>query len=194
MKSQTEPEEIQKLIRRSLGGDLAAFRMLMESQQQYAYAVAFPLLRNEENAKDVVQEAFVRVWKNLGKYRHEVKFTTWLYKIVINLCYDRIKMDSRRKNIFGYASDLAGSSDAAVSGTPYDEAEKTDLCRHALAEAKNLPPKERLVFSLRDVQDFSIEEIAECTGISIASVKANLCYARKKIRIALNRLQESEQR
>jgi RNA polymerase sigma-70 factor, ECF subfamily len=190
--SEQKNKRLQELIERSLSGDLSAFRLLMESQQRYAYAVAFPLLRNEENAKDVVQEAFIRVWNNLSAYRREVKFTTWLYKIVINLCYDRMKMDSRRKNIFGYIGDLLGRNDFAGSKSLHEEIEKTDLCRHVLAEAKKLPPKEQLVFHLRDVQDFSIEEIAEMASISVASVKTNLCYARKKIRVAVIRMQESE--
>jgi RNA polymerase sigma-70 factor (ECF subfamily) len=196
MNKPSESEEqhrlIRELVERSLSGDLSAFRLLMESQQQYAYAVAFPLLRDEENAKDVVQEAFIRVWNNLGSYRREVKFTTWLYKIVINLCYDKMKMDSRRKNIFGYIGDLLGRNDFAQGKSLAGEIEKSDLCRHVLAEAKKLPPKEQLVFHLRDVEDFSIEEIAEMASISVASVKTNLCYARKRIRVAVSRMQESE--
>jgi RNA polymerase sigma-70 factor, ECF subfamily len=196
MNKPSESEEkhrlIQELVERSLNGDLSAFRLLMESQQRYAYAVAFPLLRDEENTKDVVQEAFIRVWNNLGAYRGSVKFTTWLYKIVINLCYDRMKMDSRRKNISGYIGDLLGRNDFSPGKSLLEEIERNDLCKHVLSEAKKLPPKEQLVFHLRDVQDFSIEEIAEMAGISVASVKTNLCYARKKIRVAVSRMQESE--
>ena len=95
--SDQEENPAAELISRSRRGDLSAFRLLMESQQRYAYAVAYRLLHDTENAKDVVQEAFIRVWNNLDKYRQEVKFTTWLYKIVINLCYDKMKMESRRK-------------------------------------------------------------------------------------------------
>jgi RNA polymerase sigma-70 factor (ECF subfamily) len=190
--SEQKHQLIQELVERSLNGDLSAFRLLMESQQRYAYAVAFPLLRDEENTKDVVQEAFIRVWNNLGAYKSDVKFTTWLYKIVINLCYDRMKMDSRRKNIFGYIGDLLGRNDFSPGKSLLEEIERNDLCKQVLSEAKKLPPKEQLVFHLRDVQDFSIEEIAEMAGISVASVKTNLCYARKKIRVAVSRMQESE--
>ena len=192
-KSEQQKPDLPELVRKSLDGDIAAFASLMDSQKQYAYAVAFRLLHDEENSKDVVQEAFIRVWNNLGKYRKEIKFTTWLYKIVVNLCYDKIKMNSRRKNIFGYTGSLFGNNDVTDSRDFHSEAEKSDLCDHVISESRNLPPKEYLVFHLRDVLDFSIEEIAEMAGMSIGSVKTNLCYARRRIRIAVNRLQGSEQ-
>lgn len=190
--SEKENKAAQQLIVRSLEGDLSAFRLLMESQQRYAYAVALPLLRNEENAREVVQEAFVRVWNNLARYRREVKFTTWLYKIVVNLCYDKMKMESRRKNIFGSIGALINGSNVAGSQDVHGQIEKADLCDRILSEAEKLPPKERLVFHLRDVQDFSLQEIAEIAGVSIASVKTNLCYARRRLRTALALIQERE--
>jgi RNA polymerase sigma-70 factor (ECF subfamily) len=192
-KSELQKPDLPELVRESLDGDVSAFRSLMDSQKQYAYAVAFRLLHDEENSKDVVQEAFIRVWNNLGKYRKEIKFTTWLYKIVVNLCYDKIKMNSRQNNIFGYTENLYGNNDVADNRDVHSETEKSDLCDHVISESKNLPPKEYLVFHLRDILDFSIEEIAEITRISIGSVKTNLCYARRRIRIAVNQLQESEQ-
>jgi RNA polymerase sigma-70 factor, ECF subfamily len=180
------------LITQSLAGSLPAFRSLMDSQKQYAYAVAFRLLHHEENANDIVQEAFIRVWNNLGRYRKEVKFTTWLYKIVVNLCYDKIKTESRHKRIFGRSDDHFTSTDVADTRSLHDTIEANDLSEHILSESKKLPPKEYIVFCLRDIQDFSIEEIAEVAGMSIGSVKTNLCYARRRVRNAINRLQESE--
>lgn len=171
---------------------MAAFGTLMESHERYAYAVAFRLLRDEESSKDVVQEAFIRVWNNFGKYRQEIKFSTWLYKIVINLCYDKIKMNSRRNNIFKLSQNSADIGDIPDPKDFHSELEKSDLCRHVMAVSKELPPKEYLVFNLRDILDLSIEEIAEIVGSSASSVKANLCYARRRIRDAMVRLRKSE--
>jgi RNA polymerase sigma-70 factor (ECF subfamily) len=178
-----------ELVERSRQGDRSAFRLLMESQQGYAYAVAVRLLTDEENARDIVQEAFIRVWNNFHRYRKEIKFTTWLYTIVVNLCYDRIRMDSRRKKIFGRWSMSVDVEEIAGEGDVQRDIENSDLRRHVLRQAKKLPPKEYLVFHLRDVQDFSIEEIAEMAGMSVGSVKTNLCYARRRIRSAMNYLQ-----
>lgn len=184
---------VQGLVVRSLEGDLSAFRSLMESQQRYAYAVAFRVLRDEDSAKDVVQDAFIRVWRNLARYRPEIRFTTWLYKIVVNLCYDRMKMESRRNARFGRIGGLFGDKDIADSRDLHRQVESRDLREHVLAAAKELPPKQRLVFHLRDIQDFSIEEIAEIARMSVGAVKTNLCYARRLIRIAVTQMQESGQ-
>ena len=183
---------IHELVRRSVGGDLGAFRSLLESQERYAYALAFKLLHDEEEVKDVVQEAFIRVWNNLARYRPQVRFTTWLYKIVVNLCYDRMKMESRRKNIFGYSAGWFASDEIADGGDIHEEIEKRDLREFILSAAKKLPPMERLIFHLRDVQDCSVEETAEIAGISIGSVKTNLCYARKRIRLTINEHRNSK--
>jgi RNA polymerase sigma-70 factor, ECF subfamily len=172
-----------ELVDRSLNGDVSAFRSLLEMYQQYAYAVAFRLLRDADNARDIVQEAFIRVWNHLHRYRPEVKFTTWLYRIVVHLCYDRMKMEARRttrQNNF--------ATDTVIRDI-HQDVENADLREHVLSEAKKLPPQQRLVFHLRDIQDFSIEEIADMVGISINSVKANLCYARRRIRVALEQMQ-----
>ncbi len=163
----------------------------MESKQRYAYALAFRLLHDTDDAEDVVQEAFIRVWKNLDSYRPEIKFTTWLYKIVVNLCYDKMKMASRRQHVFGYLAGLINPGDVADTRNVQEEIENLDLRDHIIASAKKLPPMERLVFHLRDIQDLSIGEIAEFAGISVGSVKTNLCYARKRIRLALMKIQES---
>jgi len=173
------------LVERSIDGDLNAFRSLMESQQTYAYVLAFRLLRDEDDAEDVVQEAFIRVWKNLARYRPEVKFTTWLYRIVVNLCYDKIKMEARRRSIVVYFRNLINRGELADGRDLPKESEDRDLSEQILLAARRLPPIQHLVFHLRDVQDLSIAEVAEVAGISVGSVKTNLCYARKSIRAAM---------
>ncbi len=188
MRSPSDSEEgltTTTLISRSQRGDLSAFRLLMESHQRYAYAVAFRLLHDVDGAKDAVQDAFIRVWKNLHAYRQDVKFTTWLYKIVVNLCYDRMKMESRRTRSIGFTEGSANREEVATGHDPGKETENADLCERILSEAKKLPPKQRLVFQLRDVQDFSPAEIAGMTGLTVNTVKANLCYARQRIRLAV---------
>jgi RNA polymerase sigma-70 factor, ECF subfamily len=161
----------------------------MEAHQHYAFALAIRILHDEEDAKDVVQDAFVRVWNNLGKYRKEVKFTTWLYKIVVNLCFDRIKLNSRRNGLFDRLTGLFVRNDLPDGGDLEKEIEMIDLRDSVLSAARELPPMENLVFHLRDIQDFSVAEVAEIAGISVGSVKTNLCLARKRLRIAIMKLQ-----
>ena len=83
------PEKIEYLIEQSKKRDTAAFRQLVEAFQPLVFRLAFRLLCNDDEAKDIVQEAFIRVWLHLHKYRHGTQFSTWLYRIACNLCYDR---------------------------------------------------------------------------------------------------------
>lgn len=182
------------LVARCVAGDRTAFRLLVETYQPFAYALAFRLLRDPDGAADVVQESFIRVWKNLETYRPESRFTTWLYRIVVNLGYDAM----RRERRFGRLFDRAGRGEdpgvTAENADPARRLEVKDLAERVLQTAAFLPPKQRMVFTLRDVQDMTLEEIADTTGMSIGTVKTNLSYARKRIRETLNRLEGTDAR
>jgi RNA polymerase sigma-70 factor (ECF subfamily) len=175
-----------------LRGDRRAFGTLMETHQRYAYALAFRILHDNDRAMDAVQESFVQVWKNLRTYREEIKFTTWLYKIIINRCYDKLKMDSRRHSAFGFFWNIISPDDVAVENDPYKDLERADLIGHILAASNALPPTQRLVFCLRDLHDFTVAEIAEYAGISPGAVKTNLHYARRRIRQRVLRLEAGD--
>ena len=176
------------LVDRSKAGDTSAFGALMTMHQGYAYSIAFRILRSEDQAKDVVQEAFVRIWKHVARYHETAKFTTWLYTIVVRLCYDRMKSEKRRWNLFA-REERASQEHEPVSRSLESEVEGRDTVDRILALAKELPPKQRLVFMLRDLQDWTIGEISEMTRMSVGTVKANLCLARKALREAYNELE-----
>lgn len=173
------PDEI---IERSRRGERDAFRHLVEQHQSYAFALAFRLVCDEDAAKDVVQESFIRVWKHLAEYRPTVKFTTWLYRIVVNLAYDKLKTDRRRERVMSSernCEEVQGPSDREASETAIMN---RDLAERIRALALGLPPKQRLVFTLRDLQDLSVQETADILAISTNTVKVNLSYARQWIR------------
>jgi RNA polymerase sigma-70 factor (ECF subfamily) len=130
----------------------------------------------------VVQDAFIRVWKNLDEYRPETRFTTWLYKIVINLSYDTMKGHKRRRTALGSIADRFGRREPVADCDPLEETERRDMYRHVITAAEVLSQSERLVFTLRDVQDLSMEEVLHMTGMSAGSIRATLCHARKRIR------------
>ena len=89
---------IQSLILRSKNNDTASFGKLVEAHQSFVYRVAFRLLCNEFDTEEVVQETFIKVWKNIHRFNTEMRFKTWLYKIAVNLCYDKIKTIKRYQN------------------------------------------------------------------------------------------------
>ena len=88
-------EKIETLVERSKQYDMAAFRQLVETCQPFVFRIAFRLLCSEEEVKDIVQETIIRVWLHLHKYDHRTRFSTWLYKIACNLCYDRLRTMKR---------------------------------------------------------------------------------------------------
>ncbi|MBN1480747.1 RNA polymerase sigma factor [candidate division KSB1 bacterium] len=174
-------QDSQQLIRNAQNGDLEAFRQLVESYQQFVYNVAFRFTASHEDARDVVQECFIRVWKNLHKFDARKKMTTWLYKIIINLCYDELRR--------AYKKYRCDSNEQQTSFENLQHAEDVDdmLTKADLAEkiknlSGHLKPRQRTVFILRDLEDLDMEEIAKILKISISAVKSNLYYARQNIR------------
>jgi RNA polymerase sigma-70 factor, ECF subfamily len=144
-------------------------------------------LCDEAEASDVVQDSFIRVWKNIDRYDPHQKFTTWLYKIVVNLCVDRFRSLKRSRSVF-----LSRDRDFVMEDLPDERDWESMRSYEQLAEivrslSGQLSRKQRLVFTLRDLQDLSVEEVAEITGLSAGSVKTNLHYARKSIRDVLVR-------
>ncbi len=184
MKKKLAPGLVQDMIKNSQKGDLAAFQNLVEQFQEYIFILAVRLLGNEEDARDAVQETFIRAWKHIGRFHFGNKFTTWLYRIVTNLCYDRLKAQKRRNLVFDYHRD-DDQERLLQSADDFDLEEvsiKKDLVDKIIAFAQELTPKQRLVFVLRDLQDASVDEVAHITGMSSGSIKTNLYYARRFIR------------
>lgn len=175
-------EELNKLIEKSRQGDVRAFEIIVRTYHKYGLAVSFRIMCNEDDAKDIVQEAFIRIWKNLGNYDSRSKFTTWMYKIIVNLCYDKLKSEKRSKRIFEKMSEEI-SELKSISSTDlekeFSSRETADLIEYF---SRELSEKQRIIFVLRDIEEFSINEAAEITGMSEASVKTNLFFARQNIR------------
>lgn len=179
------PVPTESLMDRCKRSDKDAFRQIVERHQEYAFALAFRILCESEDAKDVVQESFIRVWTHRVDYDAGVKFTTWLYKIVINLCYDRLRAKQRREKIFLRSNDRMEEPAEVYRENPEETAANRDLAERISHLAAKLPEKQRIVFTLRDLHDQTIEEVAASVGISPEAVRTNLCYARAAIRAKL---------
>lgn len=177
--------EISQLAVAATSGDSTAFGALVRATQSYAYALAFRFLCNDQDARDVVQEAFVNVWKHLGRYDRSKKFTTWLYAVVSNLSMDHLRSRKRRLNLF-----VPGSENDPVDPRELESVHSNaELAAIVQRLAGELPTAQRLIFTLRDLQDLSVREVVEASGLSAASVKTNLHLARKRIRELLIRHQ-----
>jgi RNA polymerase sigma-70 factor (ECF subfamily) len=169
----------EEMIAKAGAGDMHAFRYLVEKHQGFVYALSYRFVRTTADAEDITQEAFIRLWKNLPRYRREIKLTTWLYKIAVNLCLDFLK-SSYRKGL-KRTLDLEASA-GSLSDAPADQAILENELRSAMEIiAAQLSPKQKAVFILRDLEDRTMEEIGEILEMSQGQVKSNLYYARKKV-------------
>lgn len=174
------PEPITpELIQEAARGSQQAFRAIVEVNQGFVYAVAFRFVNDSQDAEDIAQEVFVRLWKNLHTYKPEVKLTTWLYKIVTNRCLDFLKSKhgSRRKN----AVDVDKQLHLAAHSTPERAYQQQELLQIIHAAADELTPRQKAVFILRDLEGLSSAEVCEALSMSAGNVKSNLFHARQKI-------------
>lgn len=181
-----DQQAVKRLIEESIRGNSVSFRRLVELHQPFAYSVAFRIVCNEYETEEVMQEAFIKVWKNLSGFRQEMRFSTWLYKIVVNLCYDRLKAEKARNKYKADSGDsekfLNSASDENVE-IEFSNREQAKLIR-ILTE--KLSPRQKIVFVLSDLEELNSEEITSITGLSAAKIKSNLYCARREIREKLN--------
>lgn len=166
------------LINKAVSGDLDAFQQIVQEHQTLVYRSAFRILADEEDARDATQECFIRVWKNLYTFDATKRFTTWLYKIIVNVCYDELRKAYRRRkrSLNDREFSLADQCDIETETMNAELAHKIHLV------SEGLKPRQRMVFALRDLQGLDMHDIAEILGISVSAVKSNLFYARKNIR------------
>ncbi|MBN1413731.1 MAG: RNA polymerase sigma factor [Bacteroidales bacterium] len=182
------PENDHTLIRQSIQGDLSAFRRLVERHQHYVYSLAFRSLLHRQEAEDIVQDTFIKVWLNLSFFNFRGKFTTWVYRIVVNLCIDRLKSKNRFTDYQTSSAD--NSQDWMNQQDEMKKLEEKDMAEHIKMLADHLSPKQRMVFILRDLQDLKIEEVCQVMQLSEGSVKTNLYHARNAIRLNLIKTEE----
>lgn len=171
------------IFERVRDGDMFAFQKIVETYQEYAFRLAFRLLANEDDAKDVVQECFIRVWNHLKRFKSEKKFKPWLSRIVVNLCYDELNKAHKKhtvRNVLNNELVLPSTNENL-----HDTLANSELAERIKLLANGLPPKQRIVFVLRDLEDLEIEDVARIAGLSKNSVKSNLYYARRHIRTKL---------
>ncbi|MDR1154041.1 MAG: RNA polymerase sigma factor [Bacteroidales bacterium] len=174
-------EKIENLVERSKQRDTAAFRQLVEASRPLVFRLAFRLLCSEDEAKDIVQETFIRVWLHLHRYQNHTRFSTWLYRIACNLCYDRLRTMKRSQGAFSTGIDLS-EWDTPDGDDVEQSVINRDLKELITALTHDLTPKQRLVFTLRDIEGLELEEVREITGMSGAKIKSNLYLARQYIR------------
>jgi RNA polymerase sigma-70 factor, ECF subfamily len=179
------------LIKRAQNGDHEAFALLVTEHQRYVYNLALRVLKNEKEALDLAQETFVRAWTAFPNFRGQSQFRTWLYRIVTNLCYNRLPNLRRSLNDLGddVISEIP-ETDIAFDN-PAHGSESRELRSYLHKAIEELDENYRLLISLRYQSELSYEEIASTLNLPLGTVKTGLFRAKEKLRIALQIYQES---
>ncbi|MFB3828858.1 MAG: RNA polymerase sigma factor [Bryobacteraceae bacterium] len=177
------------LIRAVQKGDQDAFEQLVRAYDQSVLRLAMNLLRSPEDARDVYQEAFLRVYRNIHTFRFDCSFHTWLYRIVTNVCLDHLRRRSVRKEEQTVVETSEGPVDRAdtfeqqaPSGDPERNCWNRELARRLEQALAGLTPRERMVFELRHYQGLRLRHIGEVLGTSEEAAKNCLFRATQKMR------------
>lgn len=169
-----------QLIEECRGGNFNNFRKLVELTSPFAYSVAFRMLGDDDKAKDVVQDTMVTIWQKLEKIKTAEVYKTWIYRIVVNKCYDEMRRIKRNPE-FVTDDQTWGLISNKIYEAPSEILENKETARIITFLTEKLSSKQKAVFVLSDLEGLSNDEISGITGYSKTAIKANLYHARKSI-------------
>src|SRR6202163_2910054 len=180
-------------VERARSGDSEAFRALVEQHSRSVFRLAYRMTGNEQDAEDVVQESFLRAYRQLGRFESRANFGTWLYRIVSNCSVDLMRAkqarhDQSRADSLDEAADLPAVD---VPG-PERQAHSAEIDRRVRTALEDLSPLERAAFTLRHYEGRSIDEIGAALGLGTSAAKHSVFRAVKKLRVALAPLRSQE--
>ena len=183
------------LVRRVQAGDEMAFRDVVERYQAKVFSIIYGILRNHNDAEDIAQQVFTKVYFSIRSFDFRSSLLTWIYKITVNECYDYLRKKKVRRLV--YESDfgeedamrMQNSESARDQRPPVDVTlAQRDLAMKLLAK---LPEEERRLLLLKEVEGHSVEELAEMTGINENTIKVKLFRARQKLLKVAQRLRRT---
>ena len=177
--------EENRLIQRVQEGDYAAFRQIMEKHQEKIYYLAYDMTGNQQDAEDLSQEVFIKAYHSLKKFRGEAKLSSWLYRIAVNTCIDKIR---KKKEVPVLITDEQEDNDwyptqylVDNSADPEDIAESGIMQQNIHVALQKLSPREKSVFVLRHYNELQLKEISDILNLSIGTVKSLIFRAVKKL-------------
>ena len=173
-----------EVICKAQEGDMFAFRALVDLYKEQAVRIAYSITGNLADAQDVAQDAFIRVYRNISTFNFNSQFSTWIYRIVVNLCRDFLRKKSRLGLVLN-DNNQAWPAEERIKDEKNPDPAKNLLNKELKVKIDNalilLPEKQQIVFSLKYKKDMKIREIAELLGVSKSSVKMHLFRATDKM-------------
>lgn len=175
------------LIQQAQKGDQEAFALLINEHQKYVYNLALRVLKDENEALDLAQETFVRAWTALPNFKGQSQFRTWLYRIVTNLCYNRLP--NLRKSLNDLGDDVM--ENIPQFDNPAFEIESNETRKYLQQAIQKLDSNYQLLITLRFQNELSYEEIASTLNLPLGTVKTGIFRAKEQLRKSLAHLEES---
>jgi RNA polymerase sigma-70 factor (ECF subfamily) len=178
-------QEERALVQRAQKGDERAFEQLVRQHQQRVFGLVARILHRQDDVEDIAQQVFLKVYLSLNRFDQRAAFSTWLYKIAVNECWDHLRKKKVRPLL--YESDLSEEQVSRLDGMASlgrhtegldEQAETRDTLKHAL---EILPEQDRELLLLKEVEGFSVQELAEILGLNVNTVKVRLFRARGRI-------------
>jgi RNA polymerase sigma-70 factor (ECF subfamily) len=174
-----------ELVRLAQKGDMAAFEELVARHRDKIYARAFSMMRNEDEALDLSQDAWVKGWRRLEQFQGDSSFVTWMTRIVINLCLDQLRKQKRQRtdSIDAFEEDGGGIERQmpVVTPNPTEGLERTELRQRIDRALAQLSHEHRTVLVLHEFEELEYKEIARRMKCSIGTVMSRLFYARRRM-------------
>jgi RNA polymerase sigma-70 factor (ECF subfamily) len=193
----------EELVQRARLRDVAAFEELIDRHEEKIYRLAMRFVRNESDAREVLQETFLSAWRNLESFQGKAQFASWLYRVAVNASLMLLRSQRRHPQVavedvtaeaLGEAARDAGAGAGPILGVgddwskrPDEQLQSAELRRHIQAAVDGLPESQRAVFLLRDVDGLSTEETGDLLGVTVPTVKTRLHRARLALREAISR-------
>jgi RNA polymerase sigma-70 factor (ECF subfamily) len=179
-------DDDRQLVDDARRGDKGAFRALVQRYQRRAFSVALGMVHDPDDARDITQEAFLKVHKNLGTFEGDARFFTWMYRIVINLCIDHLRKKRGENVEFDDArgheeDDESGIAPRRLGFDPQQALSDRELRGRIQGALAKLSAPHRAVLLMREVEGLSYQEMAESAGVSIGTIMSRLFHARKKM-------------
>lgn len=180
--------EEEKWVRQAQSGDQEAFTKLVRQHQRFVYNLALRGVNDSHEAEDIAQEAFLRAWQALPRFQHRAKFRTWLYRIVVNLCYNRLPR--LRQELAAIPVEVIAALPDDVPDNPEEVIKNVERRAFLHEQIERLPDGYRLILLLRYQQGLSYQEISEVTDLPLGTVKTGLHRAHQQLREALQEFEE----
>jgi RNA polymerase sigma-70 factor, ECF subfamily len=195
-----DPTDERALIERAQGGDREAFEDLVHRYDRDVLRIALNILHRPEDARDVYQEAFLKIYKNLPRFRFECSFYTWTYRIVTNVCLDHLRRRSSRPE--DQAPEVASNrngdpipgdffdrqADQTATSDPERRMQGLEISQLISSALTQLTPRERMVFEMKHYQGLKLKDIGDALGTTEETVKNSLFRATRKLRVQLDGL------